>query len=222
MDFIVIIEDEDDMRELLEFQLINAGYDVEGFVSTQHVEDLLYEESVDLMIVDRNLPDMEGSDFIKKLRKQDIHIPVIFVSAKDSDFNIEEGFNKGGDDYITKPFEIKILLARVKAILKRTKHSNQNILEFRDIKLHKNSHRAFFDNAEIELTRLEFNLLVELINNRNIILSRDDLLQSVWGSDNFNQKTVNVAIQRLKQKIDPSGNKDYIKAIRGSGYIVLD
>ena len=220
MDLIAIIEDEDDMRDLLEFHLKSAGFDTESFINTQNVEELLYEENVDLMIVDRNLPGAEGAEFIAALREKGITTPVIFLTAKNSGANISEGFEKGGDDYVTKPFVMEHLIARINAILKRTKHNTTDTIIHRDLKLFKKSHKVYIGSEEVSLTKLEFDLLSELITHKNSILSRYELLENVWDNGDYNQKTVNVAIQRLKQKIDPDGSKDYIQAIRGSGYII--
>ena len=118
---IAIIEDEEDLLELLEYNFQKEGFESVGFLSTKNVEKLLKEEDVDLLIVDRNLPGVEGSDFIKEMRKKGFLTPVIFLSAKDAEDDILDGFLKGGDDYVTKPFNMRELILRVKAVIKRTK-----------------------------------------------------------------------------------------------------
>lgn len=214
-----IIEDEEDLLELLEYNLQKEGYESIGFLTTKNVEQFIKEESVDLLIVDRNLPGMEGSDFIKDLREKGYQVPVIFLSAKNSDKEKIEGFSKGGDDYMTKPFNMDELLHRVKAVIKRTKKDESEVLQFRDIIVKQKSKEVFIDSEKIELTKLEFNLLVEFIKNKNIVLTREYLLENVWGSDTIYQdRTVNVAIKRLKEKIDTTRDKNYIKSIRGEGY----
>jgi DNA-binding response OmpR family regulator len=216
---IVIIEDEEDLLELSEYRLEKEGYQVTGFLSTKHVEKLLIEESVDLLIVDRNLPGIEGSEFIEKLRNEGYKIPVIFVSAKDRDSEIEEGFLRGGDDYLTKPFNMNELILRVKSILRRTKVSNEGKIIYKDIILDLDERRSYIENREVTLSRLEFELLSYFIQNKNIVLNRDQLLEEVWRDEEFKQvKTVNVTINRLKKKIDPNKTKDYIQPIRGIGY----
>jgi two-component system, OmpR family, alkaline phosphatase synthesis response regulator PhoP len=217
---IVVVEDEEDILELIEYSLEKEGFEVIGFLNTKNVRELLSEESVDLIIMDRNLPGIEGSEFIATLRKEGVHTPVIYLTAKSSDTQIEEGFLRGGDDYITKPFNVKELLYRVKAVLKRTKNISENdIVSYKDIKLNLNSHTVSIENSSIELTKLEFNLLLTLIQNKNMVLSREFLLERVWGIDDIYQdRTVNVAINRLKDKIDPDKTKEYIKSVRGVGY----
>ncbi len=217
---IVIVEDEEDILELLEYTLNKEGFETIGFLSTKTVAQVLEEEPVDLLIMDRNLPGVEGSEFVASLRKQDIETPVIYLSAKDKESEIEEGFLRGGDDYITKPFNMKEVVLRIKALLRRTKkNQDRGRLTYRDIRLELASREVFIDERKTELTKLEFDLLHTLIDNQGIILDRDFLLERVWGGDDIYQdRTVNVAINRLKEKIDPSKEKEYLKTVRGVGY----
>jgi DNA-binding response OmpR family regulator len=181
---------------------------------------VLEEEKVDLILMDRNLPGTEGSEFIASLRRQGVNTPVIFISAKDKDEEIEQGFERGGDDYLTKPFSMKELILRVKAILRRTqKVSAEGNITYRDITINPASRTVIIENNSIELTKLEFDLLYEFISNQNIVLDREYLLEHVWGNDEvYQDRTVNVAINRLKDKIDPDKSKDYLKTVRGVGY----
>lgn len=217
---IVIVEDEEDLLELLEYALQKEGYDTIGFLNTKTVMQILEEEEIDLLIMDRNLPGVEGSEFVSTLRNEGIDVPVIFLSAKDKDEDVEEGFLRGGDDYITKPFNMKELLLRVKSILKRTsKKVAEGKLSYRDIVLDKSTRELKVDGQNVEVTKLEFDLLCEFITNKNSVLDRDYLLENVWqDSQNYQYKTVNVAINRLKEKIDPDKTKDYIQTVRGVGY----
>ena len=217
---IVIVDDEEDLLELLEYNLQKEGYETIGFLNTKTVTQILEEEEIDLLIMDRNLPGVEGSEFVGKLREEGIDVPVIFLSAKDRDEDIEEGFLKGGDDYITKPFNMKEMLLRVKSILKRTsKKVSSQKLAYRDLLLDVQTRSVSVDGKDVDVTKLEFDLLSEFIRNKNNVLERDYLLESVWGdSENYQYKTVNVAINRLKEKIDPDKTKEYIQTVRGVGY----
>ena len=217
---ILIVEDEQDILELMEYHLSKEGYETIGFLNTKHVITALEEENVDLILMDRNLPGAEGSEFVESLRKRGIQTPVIFVSAKQKDEDIEQGFERGGDDYITKPFSMKELVLRVKAILRRTqKRPNEGILSYRDMTLNLAARTVMIEDTPVELTKLEFDLLHALIINENVVLERDYLLEHVWGSDEvYQDRTVNVAINRLKEKIDPNKTKEYIKTVRGVGY----
>ena len=217
---ILIVEDEEDILELMEFNLGREGFETMGFLNTKRVIEVLEEEKVDLILMDRNLPGTEGSEFVASLRRSGINTPVIFISAKDKDEHIEEGFERGGDDYLTKPFSMKELVLRVKAILRRTqKTSVEGNVTYRDITLNLASRTVVIENTPIELTKLEFDLLYALMGNQNVVLDREYLLEHVWGGDEMYQdRTVNVAINRLKEKIDPDKSKEYIKTVRGVGY----
>jgi len=214
---ILIIDDEEDILELLEYTL--KEYKLYLFKDTKGVIQFLDEHKIDLILMDRNLPSMEGSLFIKKLRKMGYNQSVIYLTAKDSTDDILEGFERGADDYIVKPFNLAELKARVKAVLKRA-NRDMEIIKYRDILFDVTKGRVFIDEKEVNLTNLEKKLLLEFLKNREKILSRTQLLEDVW-SDSFekNEKTVNVAVNRLKEKIDPLKEKNYIKSIRGEGYL---
>lgn len=217
---IVIVEDEEDILELIEYNLEKEGFETVGFTSTKNVSQFLEEENVDLLIMDRNLPGVEGSEFVAQMRDIGVETPVIYLTAKNKESDIEEGFERGGDDYITKPFNMKELVLRIKALLKRTKKDrSEGKVVYRDIILDLGSRELTIDGKSVELTKLEFDLLHTLIANQNIVLDRDYLLERVWGGDAIYQdRTVNVAINRLKEKIDPDKSKEYIKTVRGIGY----
>lgn len=217
---ILIIEDEEDILELLEYTLQKEGYETIGFLTIdKNVKKVLDEEKIDLILMDRNLPGVEGTSFINEIKKQGYSTPVIYVTAKDKDEDIIEGFDSYADDYITKPFNIKELCARIKAVIKRSS-KEVDILKIKDI-VYKSSNKKFYINdEELELTHLEHDLLLEFIKNKDILMTREHLLNTVWqDSLDKKEKTVNVAIKRLKAKIDPNGDKDYIRSVRGEGYI---
>ena len=217
---ILIIEDEEDILELLEYTLQKEGYETIGFLNVNNnVRKVLNEEQIDLILMDRNLPGIEGTSFINEIKQQGFSNPVIYVTAKDKDEDIISGFDNHADDYITKPFNIKELCARIKAVIKRSSKDIE-ILKVKDIVYTSLNKKFYIDNIELNLTHLEHDLLLEFIKNKDILLSREHLLNSVW-QDSFEkkEKTVNVAIKRLKSKIDPNAKKDYIRSIRGEGYI---
>ncbi|RXK12587.1 DNA-binding response regulator [Halarcobacter mediterraneus] len=217
---VLIVEDEEDILELLEYTLQKESYDTIGFLNVnEKLEKVLDEESIDLILMDRNLPGIDGTEFINNIRKKGHNCPVIYLTAKDKDEDILEGFESHADDYITKPFNIKELLARIKAVIKRSS-KDINILKVRDITYKASNKKFYIDSNEIELTHLEHDLLLEFIKNKDILMSREHLLEAVW-EDSYDKKlkTVNVAIKRLKAKIDPHNEKEYIKSIRGEGYL---
>ena len=220
---IIVIEDEPDILELLEYHLEKEGYSVTGFLSTENVEQFLEEENPALMIVDRNLPGVEGSEFVSKIREQGYDIPVLFLTARDKESDLEEGFHSGGDDYMTKPFSSKELLLRIAALLKRSGATSSDKVKYRDLILDLQKRELFIENKRIELTNLEFKLLHTFVKNPHQPLDRDFLRDEVWGDDsaNFHDKTINVAMNRLKKKIDPEGVKEYFAPVWGVGYKLL-
>lgn len=217
---IVIIEDEEDILELLEYRLGKEGYEVTGFLSTENVERFMEEESPSLLIVDRNLPGVEGSEFVAYMRDLGYDTPVIFLTAKDKENELEEGFKRGGDDYVTKPFNTNELLLRIEALLRRSGVKQSEKLRYRDLILDNQARELYVDQKKVDLTNLEYKLLYTFVKNPHQTLQREFLRDEVWGDDseNFHDKTINVAINRLKKKIDPTGVKKYFVPIWGVGY----
>ncbi len=218
---IVVIEDEEDILELIEYHLSKEGYSVTGFLSTQNVEQFLEEETPALMLVDRNLPGMEGSEFVAHLRQTGYDIPVIFLTAKAKESELEEGFEAGGDDYMTKPFSPKELTLRVKALLKRSGAlQKQQRMKYKLLTIDLIQKELYVEGSPVSLTPLEFNLLHTFMKHVDEPLTRDFLRDEVWGSegDGVNDNAVNVAINRLKNKIDPQNTQNYFHPVWGVGY----
>jgi len=218
---IVVIEDEEDILELIEYHLSKEGYTVTGFLSTEKVEQFLEEETPSLMLVDRNLPGMEGSAFVAYLREIGYDIPIIFLSAKDKESELEEGFESGGDDYMSKPFSPKELTLRVKALLKRSGAlQKQKRIKYKHLTLDLEKKGLYMDDQTVPLTNLEFNLLHTFMKNIDKALTRDFLRDEVWSieGDGVNDNAVNVAINRLKNKIDPQNEQNYFSPVWGVGY----
>jgi DNA-binding response OmpR family regulator len=177
------------------------------------------QKGVDLIVLDHSSDDEEGIRFVCAMRERGVSTPVVFVSDKTKEADIEAGFRCGGDDYLKKPFSIKELLYRIKAILRRTHVAQCEKLKVRDIVMDFNARRVFVHHTEALLTRLEFKLLEIFLKNKNKVLERDYLLASIWCDNRSTQKrTINVTINRLKKKIDPLNEKNYIVPVRGLGY----
>ncbi len=165
---ILIVEDEEDILELLEYSLQKEGYETIGFLNVnEKLEKVLDEEKIDLIIMDRNLPGIDGTEFINKIKERGYDTPVIYLTAKDKDEDILEGFDAYADDYITKPFNVKETLARIKAIIRRS-NKEVDVLKVRDIVYKAANKKFYINNEEIILTHLEHNLLLEFIKNRDI------------------------------------------------------
>ncbi len=218
---IVVIEDEEDILELIEYHLLKEGYTVTGFLSADKVEQFLEEEIPSLMIIDRNLPGIEGSEFISYLRNIGYDIPVIFLTAKAKEIELEEGFAAGADDYMTKPFSPKELILRVKALLKRSGALQKQVhVKYKLLTIDLSKKDLYVDGKEVTLTKLEFNLLHTFMKNIAKPLTRDFLREEVWGveGEGVNDNAVNVAINRLKNKIDPQNEQNYLHPVWGVGY----
>jgi len=207
---ILVIEDEEDLLELIEFHLKEAGYDAVGFLNTKKAKDFIIEENPDLLIIDRNLKGMEGINFVKKLKKEGFNFSVIFLTAKSDEKEILEGFEAGADDYITKPFSFEILKARIKAVLNR-KNTNE-IISFKNYKLNLNSMEIETNNEIIPLTKNETKLLKLFFENPKKVITKEEIAEIF----DISLKSVNVAINRLNHKIN------IIKSIRGVGYKLIE
>jgi len=213
---ILCVDDDEDILDLVEYTLLKDGYDVICAKTTKNIISILDEEKIDLIIMDRNLPGVEGSEFIAQIKQDGYNYPVIYLSAKDKNEDILEGFDRGADDYITKPFDINILKARVNAVLKRYNTKN-DIEQIGSLSYDKTIKTFYLDKQIVKLTKLEHDLLLTFFKNNNKLLTRDFLIDEVWqGISTIQEKTVNVAVKRLKEKL----NKTYISTIRGQGYIL--
>ena len=208
---IAIIEDEEDLLELLEFNLQNEGYDAVGFLNTKKIKDFIIEENPDLLIVDRNLPGIEGSKFVKEIKNEGYNIPVIFLTAKNSENDILEGFEAGADDYITKPFSMAELKARIKAVLKRHLKNNE-LLAYKHYKLDIKNQTFYNEGKNVNLTKNETTLLKLFFENPKKIISREEIADIL----EISGKSTNVAVNRLNHKIN------LLVSVRGIGYKLND
>ncbi|WP_177921494.1 response regulator transcription factor [uncultured Eubacterium sp.] len=221
---IYIVEDDTAIKELECYALINSEFSVEGFERGKELFDALTMRIPALILLDIMLPDEDGIHILKKIRSTMAYrdIPVIMVTAKTTEIDAVKGLDMGADDYITKPFGVMELVSRVKAVLRRTqKAEHQQILIYKNIVIDEAQHKVFVDDEEIELTYKEYEVLKLLIINKGIVLTRDKIMESIWGYD-FEQgnRTVDVHIQSLRKKVKSAGV--HIKTIRNVGYKVGD
>lgn len=221
---IYIVEDDTAIKELESYALINSEFSVQGFERGKELFDALTIKIPALILLDIMLPDEDGIHILKKIRSTMAYrdIPVIMVTAKTTEIDAVKGLDMGADDYITKPFGVMELVSRVKAVLRRTqKAEHQQILIYKNIVIDEAQHKVFVDDEEIELTYKEYEVLKLLIINKGIVLTRDRIMESIWGYD-FEQgnRTVDVHIQSLRKKIKSAGV--HIKTIRNVGYKVGD
>ncbi|MGD0755457.1 MAG: response regulator transcription factor [Bacteroidales bacterium] len=217
---ILIVDDEEDLCEILQYNLSNEGYDTE---IAHSAEEALKRPlgNFDLLLLDVMMGPMSGFKFADKLRKDlKLDIPVIFLTAKDTENDILTGFSLGADDYISKPFSVNELIARVKAVLKRSytdKVNNKTILQFNGIDLDTIRKRLIINDERVELTKKEYEILRVLLENQGIVFSREDLLMRIWGQDVIvTERTVDVNITRLRNKLGQFG--PCLKNKTGYGY----
>lgn len=216
---VYIVEDDLSIRELEMYALKNSEFDVVGFDESKPFFSELEKKIPDIIILDIMLPLDDGLEILKKIRNSAAYkrIPVIMVTAKSSEIDAVKGLDSGADDYITKPFGVMELVSRVKAVLRRTATAVKSVLTYENIEIDENKHIVTVSSNEVELTYKEYEILKHLVRNRGIVLSRDRLMEIVWGYDfELGNRTVDVHIQSLRKKLGSAG--EYIKTIRNVGY----
>ena len=218
---ILIIDDDKNIRRYLKTILLAAGYTPICTETADEALHIMETNNIALIILDIMLPEDDGLAILNKIRKtaQYSDIPVIMVTAKTSEIDAVKGLDAGADDYITKPFGVMELVSRVKAVLRRTARKVKTVLVYKNIELDENKHTVLVDSNEVDLTYKEYEILKHLIRNKGIVLTRDRLMEIVWGY-NFEQgnRTVDVHIQSLRKKLGSAG--EHIKTIRNVGYKV--
>lgn len=219
---ILIVEDEIKIARFLELELSHEGYKVsieqDGLAGLKKLQS----EAFDLVLLDVMLPHLSGMEVCRRIRKES-NIPVIMLTARGEVTYKVMGLDIGADDYLTKPFEIEELLARMRSALRRgkTKEREDNELIIGDLSLSKKTRRVFRGADEIELTKREFELLEYLMVNEGLVLSREQLLENVWGVNYYNTtNSVDVYIRYLREKIDSRYEKKYVHTVRGFGYAI--
>ncbi|MDR2950189.1 MAG: response regulator transcription factor [Dysgonomonas sp.] len=217
---ILIVDDEPDIREILQFNLQNEGYNIDLAESSEQAAKLLSPKH-QLILLDVMMGGISGFKFADQLRKDGNTIPIIFLTAKDTENDMLTGFSIGGDDYISKPFSIKEVVARVRSVLKRAGGQKNNVqknsLVVNDLVIDFDTKTVTVENKAVELTKTEFNILVLLVQNAGRIFSRADILDKAWKDDGIVlERTVDVHIARLRKKIGIYG--DYIINRTGYGY----
>lgn len=221
---ILIVEDEQKIARFLELELKYEGYDVDIAINGRDGLEKGKSDDVDLIILDLMLPGLSGIEVCRRLR-QSSDVPIIMLTAKDDVSDKVTGLDIGADDYMTKPFAVEELLARIRVLLKRRNNriQEEDLLEIGKLKLSKNNYKVEYDNENIELTKKEFELLEYLMRNKNIVLSREKILDNVWGYDYYGDTNIiDVYIRYIRSKIDQKYNVSLIETVRGVGYIIRD
>ena len=220
MKSILIVEDEANISDFIKLELEYEGYNV--CVKNDGIEGLqeALKGNYDLIILDVMLPSMNGFEICRRLKKEN-STPVIILSAKDSVIDKVNGLQIGADDYIAKPFAIEELLARIEVVMRRQNSFNNYVVKFKDITIDRNSRTVKKGSEEINLTNKEYELLIMLIDNKDRVVTRDEILQEIWGYE-FEPETnvIDVYIRYLRMKLNSSNKETYIQTIRSVGYIM--
>lgn len=226
---ILIVEDEEKIARFLELELVHEGYEVKKCQDGRSGLEAALAGDFSLMILDIMLPGINGLEVLRRLRKTS-ELPVIMLTARDQVMDKVNGLDMGADDYMTKPFAVEELLARIRLVLRKHSHEEaeqaqkkEHILQIRGLVLDEAAHTVTWNGQEITLTNKEFQLLKELMRNRNVVLSRDTILSKVWGYDYVGEtNVVDVYIRFLRQKIDDTVGEKFILTVRGVGYVIKD
>ena len=229
-DRILIVEDEEKIARFIELELIHEGYEVVKCADGRTGLELAEGGDFSLVLLDIMLPELNGLEVLRRLRRNS-DVPVIMLTARDSVMDKVAGLDQGADDYITKPFAIEELLARIRLVLRRRTNNDHaaktetpdDLLRCGELTLSESRHEVKYAGNEIELTGREFDLLNALLINKNIVLSRDSLLGKVWGYDYMGEtNVVDVYIRYLRSKIDEVYGISLIQTVRGVGYVIRD
>lgn len=211
---VLLVEDDSNLRRLVKDYLIAENFSVTEAEDGKKALTIFFALEFDLVLLDVMLPFYNGFEILKEIRKQS-NLPVVMLTAKGEEYDQLEGFNNGADEYITKPFSPKLLIARVKKLLERS-GALSNSFSYNSLSVNFDSMEVLINNSVVQLSPKEFDLLSAFIENKNIVLTRERLLDKVWGFDYFGDfRTVDTHIKRLRHKI----GEDFIKTVRGSGYI---
>ena len=219
---IIIVEDDEIIREELQSFLGRYGYEVVVPRELENIVEFILKENSDLVLLDINLPIYDGYYICREIRKKS-EVPIIIVTSRDSDMDELMSMNLGADDFVTKPYNTQILLARISALLKRSnnKTTSNNILNYKNFQLNLSNAKITCENKEAELTKNEVKILSYLMNHQGQIVSRDLLMEYLWSTDYFvDDSTLTVNITRLRKKLEEIGIENVIETRRGLGYIM--
>jgi two-component system, OmpR family, alkaline phosphatase synthesis response regulator PhoP len=223
---VLVVDDEQSIVTLLQYNLSQAGFEVLTALNGETGRDLAINKSPDIIVLDLMLPKLDGMEVCKQLRQRNIMTPILMLTARDDEFDKVLGLELGADDYMVKPFSPREVIARLKAILRRTRTQmnedeiNTNTIIIGDLKIEIEQYKAYFQDKQLELTLTEFELLLFLAKNKGRMLTRDQLLNEVWDLEFAgDSRIVDVFISHLREKVENDSKKPrYIKTIRGLGY----
>jgi DNA-binding response OmpR family regulator len=219
MQRILVIDDDPAVTSLLKRGLSYEGFAVETAGSGAEGLSIARDRPSDLVILDVMMPGLSGFEVLQRLRAADEQLPVLMLTARDAPADQVQGLESGADDYVIKPFTFEVLLARVHALLRRQRLEHPQVLRFADLSLDTGGHKVYRGQREVSLTSLEFRVLQEFLIHPQQVLSKDVLLERVWGYD-FDVNVVEVYVKQLRQKLEAGGKPRLIHTIRGTGYVL--
>ena len=223
MQRILIVDDDPSVSSVLRRGLSYESFAIDVAASGEEALEIARERYPDLVILDIMMPGLDGLEVLKRLRAADEHLPVLILTAKDRDSDLVAGLERGADDYLTKPFTFKVLLARVRALLRRSKSDHPAVLRFEDLSLDVGAREARRKSRVIELTKTEFELLKTFLSNPRQVLDREVLMERVWGYDfEGGTNVLETYIKQLRQKLEADGERRLIHTRRGSGYVLRE
>lgn len=218
---ILIVEDETAIREMIAFHLVRAGYEIIEAPDSGTARRLLADERPDIALIDWMLPDMSGLELTRMLKRDAVHedLGIIMLTARTDEYDKVAGLEGGADDYVTKPFAPRELIARIQAVLRRARTTNDDVVQAGVLELDAAGHRVTSDNREIKLGPTEYRLLRFLMTHPDRVYSRTQLLDRVWGANVYvEERTVDVHIRRLRKALTAASADQYIQTVRGAGY----
>jgi len=222
---VLVVEDDAGIADFVQLELRHEGFEVACAATGRDALTAFDTISPDIILLDIMLPELSGLEVLRRIRKIS-RVPVILLTARGETYDKVNGLDAGADDYLAKPFEIEELLARMRAVLRRTDTGASGvdlILRVKNLELHIDSMVVLLEGKVVELSRTEFLLLKTLLENRNVVMARDKIITAVWGEGHYiDENSVDVYIRYLRSKIDEKAGEEYITTVRGSGYMIRD
>jgi len=223
---VLLVEDDDDIGEMLQLSLRSSGINVTWCVDVMKAQDTLRESTPDIILLDWMLPGISGPDWVRFLKSQDENkrIPIIMLTARSAEDDKVTGLETGVDDYMTKPFSVRELIARMSAVLRRTEvGTNSSVIKIGPLLIDIDSHRVAINDVDVMMSPTEYKLLCFFAEHPNKVYSRNQLLDNVWGDNVYvEDRTVDVHIRRLRKILDAQGCADLVQTVRGFGYKLVD
>lgn len=220
MEKVLVVEDDLGIVNFLSLELEHEGFEVTCANDGRTALEFFEKNEFDIVLLDIMIPNLNGMEVLRRIRKKS-NVPVIMLTARKETLDKVNGLDAGADDYLSKPFEIEELFARMRAVMRRKKSSSASQIRFRSLTLDLSSMEVTLNKEKVELSKTEYLLLKTLLEHKNVVMSRNEILDSVWGKNHFiDENSVDVYMRHLRSKIDEKAGEEYITTVRGSGYVM--